>query len=338
MFSLKTQWNKAISEQDSYPRTERSHIWASEITKPLVDLWLRTRAVEPTNPPNARSIRKFTAGDCTEDIVATVLRAIGADIEQQHAIGLEIAGLKITGKIDFIYRGNKQPVIDSNAPRTIKRLAQAIHEISSEPTVLEIKSLGLYGFNRVEATSKPLPSHLMQTFLYAYSTGLPAVLVCISRDDMRIEEFQISPSDPELLKALTEKAQTIVTVLARDSMPEPEKTIVWNGYKFEQNMDIRFSDYLSLLYGTDEESDILTMFGQKPFEDADQYSEWATKIVSPLNKAVKERATGKTFATASAQANQKLRTEELNNYCKKNNITIDWDYVKKIYQKLPEEE
>ena len=59
-------WNAALVSGESRPLTKRDNMWASELGKAPIDIWLRMNAVEPSNPPNPRSRRKFEAGNVFE--------------------------------------------------------------------------------------------------------------------------------------------------------------------------------------------------------------------------------------------------------------------------------
>ena len=59
-------WNASLLEKNDRELTARDKLWASELGKAPIDLWLKMRAIKPTNPPNARSLRKFEAGNVFE--------------------------------------------------------------------------------------------------------------------------------------------------------------------------------------------------------------------------------------------------------------------------------
>ena len=83
-WGLSEVWNKSLEEQEQRPLSFRDHLWASELGKAPVDLWLKLRAVPPTNPPNPRSLRKFEAGNVFEWIVSLILKRAGILKESQR--------------------------------------------------------------------------------------------------------------------------------------------------------------------------------------------------------------------------------------------------------------
>jgi hypothetical protein len=61
-FSMRDVWNMASLRPDR-PLVERDYLWASQLNQPTVDNFLSMKGEKPTNPPNARSRRKFLAGN-----------------------------------------------------------------------------------------------------------------------------------------------------------------------------------------------------------------------------------------------------------------------------------
>lgn len=333
IFTIKKQWNLAISNKEERELTERNHLWASEITKPIIDTWLKLKAVPPTNLPDERAKRKFITGNITEATVASILKSTGCEIVEQTPIELEIEGMKITGKIDFLYKGNKTPTLDI-AVRDLREIAERINIQGELPeqmeTILELKSLGTFGFNKVEATGKPIEAHIMQTFIYAYSLKKPAVLEYISRDDSRMEEFIIDYDDKKLLENLTKRVIKIKEALQSENAPQKENLINWSGVNFERNFGVQYSSYLTLLYENPET--------KKPFNHAEEYADWIDKIIKPMNKTLKDIALGVEYKTKVAQDKLLVRKEELENYLKDNNIEVIWTDVKNYYSKNTEDE
>ena len=66
-------WNKALEFEPEKKHEPRSHIWASEIGGAYIDRYLKMTGEKPTNPPNARSRRKFEAGNLIEWLVGIIL-------------------------------------------------------------------------------------------------------------------------------------------------------------------------------------------------------------------------------------------------------------------------
>ena len=99
-------WTETIGNKPERPVQERSRIWASELGKPAIEIFLKMRGVEPTNPPNQRAKRKFVAGNFFERFVGYILQNAGILKEAQKWVGFEYPNLlQVSGKIDFIAGG-----------------------------------------------------------------------------------------------------------------------------------------------------------------------------------------------------------------------------------------
>jgi len=55
-------WNASMEASVARKIEPRSNCFASEIGQSFVTRWLKMKGVEPSNLPNPRSLRKFTAG------------------------------------------------------------------------------------------------------------------------------------------------------------------------------------------------------------------------------------------------------------------------------------
>src|SRR3990167_9806570 len=65
-------WNKSILDRKERPTIARNRLWASELGKSHLDIYLKMQGEITTNPPNARSLRKFEAGNIWEWIVGLI--------------------------------------------------------------------------------------------------------------------------------------------------------------------------------------------------------------------------------------------------------------------------
>lgn len=80
---------------------EKKSFWASDVEKPLFDLYHSFIGTKPTNPPDAEKMMMFTVGKMTEvALVETFLKmGLVATTEQEH-IQMEREGIPISGYID----------------------------------------------------------------------------------------------------------------------------------------------------------------------------------------------------------------------------------------------
>lgn len=267
-----TIWNQSLLERPERERIPRENIWASEIGGAYIDRYLRMTGVKPTNPPNARSLRKFMAADIWEWIVSFVLKRAGILIESQERLSYQYPGLcEVTGKLDFLAGGQPDweharaevesiglPKLIENASLSIiKQLSGRFGTEPLETIVLEIKSLGSYIFDRYETLKEPAPHHQGQTFHYLKAKGLhEGHVVYVCRDDCRIAEFGVfnpghAEDDYKLdIEQMTEYVKT-------KQQPPKELEVLFDKltFKFRTNWHIEYSSYLTLLYGYKEPID-----------------------------------------------------------------------------------
>lgn len=264
-------WNKALEQTEERIPQPRNNIWASELGKAKVDIYLKMRGEIPTNPPNARSLRKFEAGNLFEWIVGLVLKRAGILQEAQKWVSYQYPGLlQVTGKIDYIAGGTPdfeaahQELERMELPKMFYRGFEAIMnhlktnhpgELPSKP--LEIKSLSAYMYDALERTGKALRIHRLQETHYLKSENKKSGgIVYICRDDMRMMEI------PVILNSATEEEyraeiEAISNYHGRDEMPPLEQPLVWDDdlKKFAKNFNVAYSGYLTKLYGLKDQAE-----------------------------------------------------------------------------------
>ena len=69
-------WNTALEDQEKRQVKPREKLWASELGGATIDLYLKLKGTELSNPPNARSLRKFEAGNIFETRFQTYVTAL----------------------------------------------------------------------------------------------------------------------------------------------------------------------------------------------------------------------------------------------------------------------
>ena len=258
-------WNKSLEERDEHKLVARDNLWASELGKSPIDIWLKLRATPLTNPPNARSLRKFEAGNVFEWIVSLILKRAGILKESQRWSSFQYSGLlKVTGKADFIAGGKvdirmfeeemarmELPNIFTKAGEKIVKYLAENYPDGLDEMPLEIKSVSSFMFEALEKKGVGSKIHRMQLFHYLKSEDRPkGNLVYICRDDMRMAEFPIfnpSPVEDEYRNAI----DSISGYHLSDNKPPLERPIVFDDDigKFTKNFNVAYSGYLTLLYG-----------------------------------------------------------------------------------------
>jgi hypothetical protein len=270
-WTLSKVWNESLGQAEKRPVEVRSRIWASELGKSDIDVYLKMKGTEMTNPPNARAMRKFEAGNIWEWIMELILRRCGIYNNSQEYIEHKTEGcVSVTGKLDFIAGG----VVDYNATeallgelhlpdmftRAIKNTLEYFkreYPEGLEHKVLEIKSVSSFAFDKVERTGKPIAGHDLQLFHYIYNKKIDGAIVYICRDDARMIEMFISHNDPELYAKYEGKIRRISEFFNTDTQPPKEDIILFDeaDLKFSKNFNVEYSGYLTMVYGFVDQMD-----------------------------------------------------------------------------------
>lgn len=258
-------WNKALLAKESRPVEPRSRIWASELGKSPVDVFLKLKGEEPTNPPDARSMRKFEAGNIWEWIVRLILLRAGVLRDTQERIEHQYSGLlPVSGRLDFIaggtpnYEAAREEVERLNLPEVFNRAAEGIFAFFEKEypnglgdKILEIKSVSSFMFDGMERSGRSSRNHRMQLYHYLLGKQMPrGDIVYICRDDCRMMQIPIiwpSPVEDEYRHEI----EVISGYFERDEMPPLEALLVFDEDlgKFSRNFNVAYSGYLTKLYG-----------------------------------------------------------------------------------------
>lgn len=254
-------WNESIVREEREPK-ERDYLWASQLMKPPVDIWLQMRGEKPSNEPNERSKRKFQAGNFFEHMVAMVMMRSGVMMEKQDYVTTEFA-MKVIGRGDFILSGvfdfekAYQDIVNMQLPLSMQEMFLKIctkmqlrfNDLEFEPTVFEIKTVAERTMSKIEKAEKPLKSHIMQTCHYKIGRGLnDGVVVVLCRDDLRLFEYHVTPQDEQ---DYIDRVKEIAEIVKQTERPALAEKIVFDEIllKFSKNLDVEYSSYLTLLYG-----------------------------------------------------------------------------------------
>lgn len=260
----------------------------------MIDRYLKMNGVQPSNPPNARSLRKFQAGHLWEFILSLVLKRAGILIEQQGWLEYKYPGmLSVTGKLDFLAGGAPDwararadtgaldlPEFISIATRAIIDHLESVYGNETLKTiVLEAKSVSSFMMDRYEVLGHPAPNHRCQIFHYLKAKGLSeGHLVYVCKDDCRILElgvFNPSHVETEYKKDL----EQITYYIQNQVEPRKEEEVLFDGetLSFRSNWAIEYSNYLTKLYG---------------YEEPIHYREKWDKPVAAMNRVYKRCVTG----------------------------------------------
>ena len=263
-WSIGQVWNEALENGSRREMKPRDYMWASEIGGAYIDRLLKMKGTEPTNPPNARSLRKFEAGNMMEWVVGMVLKRAGIYKDTQEHIKYQYPGLlEVTGRLDFLAGGSvdwekaKAEIVSLDLPEFFSRATTKIIEYLSgaypaglENIVIEVKSCSSFMFDRYEKTGADV-HHQLQAFHYLKGKNLPeAHIVYISRDDLRMLEFGVyNPSPIEALYRGDIEKMTKIFNGEVEAEKEPLVAYDSEAGRFSRNWKVAYSGYLKLLYG-----------------------------------------------------------------------------------------
>lgn len=263
-------WNSSIEKAEIREYEPRDYMWASELGKLQTDVYLMMKGVKPSNYPNARSYRKFEAGNLWEWIVKLILIRAGILISTQKKIKVAYPGMiEVSGKLDFFAGGivdkekAKQEIEALMLPeKTQKSITDVVEHLATRypeglrKKVLEIKSVSSHMMNALEITKTPLDIHALQAFHYTKDDEIDrADVVYICRDDCRIMEFPILANNTKYEAMYRKYIEEITHYYRNDIEPPKAPPVTFNENlgKFELNRLIGWSSYLTLNYGLEDQ-------------------------------------------------------------------------------------
>jgi hypothetical protein len=296
-------WNNSLEQIKDRPVEPRDYLWATDLGKPMADVWLRMKGEKPTNPPNARSQRKFSAGNFWEWIVRLILIRAGILQESQEKLSYQYPDLlRVSGKLDFIAGGKpdfekaKQELENMLLPDEFKLAIDNIVDYFAtnypdglESKVLEIKSVSAFMFEALEKGHKNLKIHRLQTYHYLKSKDMSrGDVVYICRDDCRMMESPIELNS-SVEQEYYDYISKITDYYKRDEMPPLEQPIVFDEDlgKFSKNNQIAWSPYLTKLYGFQDQAE----FDEKYKRTAESWNRVLGRLKSekPMTKNNEEK-------------------------------------------------
>ena len=278
MWTLSKIWNSSIEQKSERPIVARNRIWASELGKSDLDLYLKLLGTEVSNPFDARAKRKFEAGNLFEWIIKLVLIRCGIYQESQKWVGNKEFGLEVSGKIDHLAGGKpkydeaKKEIESLALPEMFTKATENILDYFKEhypdglpQQGIEVKSTSSFGIEKVYFTNKALAGHDLQAFHYAYNLKVPFMVLYICRDDLRMAEIPILPDNPELLERYKGKIIKMTDFYNKKQEPPKEPEIVFEEetQRFTKNFNVEYSSYLKRNYGVETPDEFNEKFGGK---------------------------------------------------------------------------
>lgn len=279
-FGIAEVWSKGFAEQPERELLPRNYLWATDLGKPPIEVWLKMKGTKPTNPPNDRAKMKMEAGNIVEGVIRTIFKRAGVLKAQQIEANTIVDGVEIHGKLDLIAGGkvDKEAAIkymDSledalsdglkrAALKTIEYLETKFPEgLPEQP--FEIKSIATFGMDAMELSRRALRVHRLQAEHYLFTLGYPAMqLSYVCRDDYRMIEHAILPT-PENHQEYLEAVKELGIWIKSDIMPPKAPLIMFDteSGKFTKNLGVEWSNYLELIYGFKEPREYSEIYGKK---------------------------------------------------------------------------
>jgi hypothetical protein len=281
-WSFVQYWNDTLEKRVERPVTQRERIWASELGGSYIDRYLKMKGVEPTNPPNARSLRKFEAGNLWEAIVGYILTRSGIVQANQKWLKYQYDGLlPVTGKLDFLAGGtpdyNKAretiykefewvpEVIKNGTLSIIDGLQQKYGDTKLKEIVLEIKSSSSFMYDVRERTGNADSHHVLQLYHYMKSTNLEeGHIVYICKDDCRMMEVGLM-DNPRIEEVYRNDIEQMTNYIKNDVQPPKQKMMVFKDEfgKFSANWKVGYSNYLTYLYEFENQMEFDDIYRKK---------------------------------------------------------------------------
>lgn len=306
-WSMTQTWNESLEQYEERPLSPRNHIWASELGGSFLDRFLKMKAVVGTNPPNARSLRKFEAGRFFEWIAGRVLNRAGILRESQTWVSYQYPDLlKVTGKTDFIAGGkidwdkSLQTVHRMQLPEFFGKATDNIIKFFKEKypegladVVIEIKSASNFMMERYEKCGAN-PNHKLQLFHYLKALNFEEGHICyICKDDLRM--LEVGVMNPSGIEDYYKKdIETMTEVSNKGEEPPKEPEIVFEYGRFSTNWKVEYSNYLTKLYG---------------YKTPDEYREAHKKKIAQWNRTVSRVAKGSKMTDLNLKTLEEIKKE-----------------------------
>ena len=274
-WSFSSVWNQSLEQSPQREIKPRANIWASEVGGAYIDRYLKMTGIKPSNPFNARTLRKFEAGRLAEWLVGMVLKRAGVAWQGQKWSSYRYPNLlEITGKADYLAGGKpdwekaKAEVDSLGLPEFFGRATDNIvkHFAEKYPDglkniILEIKSCSGMMFEKYLKLGAD-PRHAAQSFHYLKADNMPeAHVVYFSKDDLRLLEIGVmNPSPVE--EYYKEDIENISYYYTRSVQPRLEQEITFDELegKFAANHKVKYSNYLTRLYNYKDQTEFETKY------------------------------------------------------------------------------
>lgn len=209
--------------EDRYELQPRNYFWASELDRPLFELYCRLNVVEKTNPPTWEETLKWGAGNGVEEAMVNILKMNGV-VEPDY-------DQKEHGRVDMVWDG--------------VRITGYTDVKTKDGTPIEVKSVNnanYYYVKELEA-GEPRISHVVQLIAYMRNAGKDRGILFVSTIDGQntfvfycdqIDEYRYKCGNVEVdMREILERLQRVQNELLEIPSPAelPEDVIYEKRYK-----------------------------------------------------------------------------------------------------------
>lgn len=290
-----TTVEKIIEKREEESRNrefKENTIWASEIGKAPIDVYLRLKQIEKSNQPNLRARRKMLSSKMFEFQIKQVLRLAGLYDDEEKYITYEHDLVTVSGYLDVqlsdkVARTQVEQALRTYLPILPPEYAEAVGNIARElakgnhkKTIVEIKSVAGQAFNNYEISAGD--HHLLQLYHYVRNSSDVdrGILLYYSKDDARMVEYEVLDKSHALEDKYVQFIEQIEKALKTDTPPAKEPLVYFDEglAKFKGNWKVFYSDWLTYLYG---------------YEHAEEARKEAEKISRRYNAVLKAQTLGK---------------------------------------------
>ena len=276
-------FNEAIRSLPERAMVRRDYLWASELKMDVYSRYLRMWAHPMSNPPTDRSKRKFVSGHIVEWIVGLILTMCGILKAKQLRGEVQLPGLlKVSGKLDFVAGGeiidwektkedvkriqslfavsmdDMPPIIKHATDHVLSKMQMMFTLVPLKENIIEVKSCAGMIMKLIQKSNQPRPRHVMQPFHYLLANKeIPqAQLLYISKDDAIMESFVVQRTKP-LLKIYHDDVKIMTDYYNASgknylkNLPPIESELIFepDSFSFQKNMNVQYSNYLTLGWG-----------------------------------------------------------------------------------------
>lgn len=275
-WSFYQAWNSGLELARGVREAKpRDVLWASDLGKSYVDVYLSLKGEKPSNDFSFTTLRKFDAGIIWENILGVILKRVGIFKDAQGWVDYQLPKcLKVVGRYDFLAGGkideekayseleNLKELLPENVFEASKIIIKNLAGKELKEIIFEVKTVSSFMFDKYMTSGKANPNHRLQLLHYLLATNRKeGHIVYISKDDARM--LEVGVFNPSFVNEEYEKfVKEISQYYFSNEMPPKEKEIIFDDEwgKFSLNWRVLYSRYLTKVYGYKDQEEVRKKF------------------------------------------------------------------------------